>query len=350
MCTGIFSAIVPLYINEIVTPDAGSLGSLNQVFIAGAQGFCFLWYFILTKITTRDSLVWKMLTQFPLILVILQSLVFWFIFPYETPKYLYEKGERNQAISLIQKIYREEFVDEAVTRFEAGKNSSSVISKDEENDVAVKDQLIGDPNRKLTNSTLAIVFAIHIALLQQLSGVNAIVVYGKQTLTEVVSNQNAIDLLVVLNCSLPAFMSVLTIKVMARKGRKFLIQLGTAVCGACLALMALAFLLKQDNKEQGGFEAYMIIASMFIFMLIFGLTLGPVVWLYIPEIVEPNIIPFSTMTNLLGATFCIMVFPFLNNIDPAWVFLLFLAWCIASFLFNARVMVETKDKLREKIF
>ena len=99
-----------------------------------------------------------------------------------------------------------------------------------------------------------------------------------------------------------------------------------------------------------GFEAYLIIAGMFLFMGFFGLTLGPIVWLYIPEIVEPNIIPFSTMTNLLGATFCVMVFPFLNNINPAWVFMLFLAWCIVSFFFNWKTMVETKDKSREKIF
>ena len=77
-------------------------------------------------------------------------------------------------------------------------------------------------------------------------------------------------------------MSVLTIKVMAKKGRKFLIQLGTAISAICLGMMTLAFILKSDNSKPGGFEAYLIISAMFIFMAIFGLTLGPVVWLYIP--------------------------------------------------------------------
>ena len=50
ICTGIFSAIVPLYINEIVTPDSSNLGSLNQIFISTAQGFCYLLYLILVLI------------------------------------------------------------------------------------------------------------------------------------------------------------------------------------------------------------------------------------------------------------------------------------------------------------
>lgn len=111
VCTGVFSAIVPLYINEIVTPDASNLGSLNQVFIAGAQGFSFLWYFILIKTTRDDNIIWKMLAEFPLITIAVQSAIFLFVFPYETPKYLYEKGLRKDAASLIAKIYREEFVD-----------------------------------------------------------------------------------------------------------------------------------------------------------------------------------------------------------------------------------------------
>ncbi len=48
-------------------------------------------------------------------------------------------------------------------------------------------------------------------------------------------------------------------------------------------------------------------------MFFFGLTLGPIVWLYIPEIVEPKIIPFSTMTNLAGAALCIIVFPLISD-------------------------------------
>lgn len=47
VCTGVYSAIVPLYINEIVTPDCTNLGSFNQIFISLAQFLAYLIAFIL---------------------------------------------------------------------------------------------------------------------------------------------------------------------------------------------------------------------------------------------------------------------------------------------------------------
>lgn len=45
------------------------------------------------------------------------------------------------------------------------------------------------------------------------------------------------------------------------------------------------------------------------YQTLFGVTLGPVVWLYIPEIVQPNYIGASVMFNWAGATFVIGFFP-----------------------------------------
>jgi hypothetical protein len=50
--------------------------------------------------------------------------------------------------------------------------------------MAVRTDLVGvkNPMNTLNNSKAAVFFAIHMALLQQMSGVNAIAVYGKNTL------------------------------------------------------------------------------------------------------------------------------------------------------------------------
>jgi hypothetical protein len=70
---------------------------------------------------------------------------------------------------------------------------------------------------------------------------------------------------------------------MNSKGRKFLIQLGTLVCAICLGLVALAFKLKGDKTfDDSKPESMVIIIGMVIYMTMFGLTLGPIVWLYIP--------------------------------------------------------------------
>ena len=129
------------------------------------------------------------------------------------------------------------------------------------------------------NSGLAIFFAIHLALLQQMSGVNAIVVYGKQTLQEVVTNPTISDLLPIFITIMPAFAAFLTIYLMKRMGRKPLIQLGTVSCGFCQLIMFLSFFFKEDLDTVA---TILIAIAMVLFMIAFGLTLGPLVWLYIP--------------------------------------------------------------------
>jgi len=56
----------------------------------------------------------------------------------------------------------------------------------------------------------------------------------------------------------------------------------------------------------------MIVVGLFLFMGIFGVSLGPVVWLYIPEIVAPKIVPYSTMVNWVSASSVIILFPIIT--------------------------------------
>jgi MFS family permease len=78
---------------------------------------------------------------------------------------------------------------------------------------------------------------------------------------------------------MPAFAAFLTIYLMKRMGRKPLIQLGTVSCGFCQLIMFLSFLFKEDLDTVA---TILIAIAMVLFMVAFGLTLGPLVWLYIP--------------------------------------------------------------------
>jgi hypothetical protein len=97
----------------------------------------------------------------------------------------------------------------------------------------------------------------------------------------------------------------------------------------------------------------MIIFGLFIFMAIFGMTLGPVVWLYIPEIVNPKVIPVSTMFNWIANLLIVLLFPIIRSSlpgqNPAMMFVFFGAWCMASFFFNAKFLIETKGKKEKEI-
>lgn len=99
----------------------------------------------------------------------------------------------------------------------------------------------------MSNVRLAIFFAIHLALLQQMSGVNAIAVYGKNTMEEAIQDKDIVGGASLGLSGAPFISAILTIKLMNIKGRKFLIQLGTVICSLCLAAVSLSFFLKSDS-------------------------------------------------------------------------------------------------------
>jgi hypothetical protein len=83
--------------------------------------------------------------------------------------------------------------------------------------------------------------------------------------------------------------------------------------------------------------------GLVIFMGNFGLSLGPVVWVYLPEIVQSEILPYAVMANWLSASFVMLLFPVIkNNLpnkNPALLFTFFSAWCVLSFFINKKYMI-----------
>lgn len=56
-----------------------------------------------------------------------------------------------------------------------------------------------------------------------------------------------------------------------------------------------------------------MLAGLFLYMAMFSISLGPVVWLYIPEVIQPKIIPFTTAMNWTSAALVIFLFPVVTN-------------------------------------
>jgi hypothetical protein len=105
-------------------------------------------------------------------------------------------------------------------------------------------------------------------------------------------------------------------------------------------IIGVGFFIHDSNTDVG--NAF-ILTGLVIFMANFGISLGPVVWLYIPEVVQPGIVPFSTGINWGGAALVMLLFPIIQenlpNQNPAYLFLFFCAWCVASFLINAKYTI-----------
>lgn len=128
-------------------------------------------------------------------------------------------------------------------------------------------------------------------------------------------------------------------------GRKPILFYGTFVAGISNLIVAIGFSIKDSNP---GISKTLLLGGFTIFMINFGISLGPVVYLYIPEIIGPRLISFAVLSTWVGSALPIILFPIIvkNNLngDPGLLFIINTALCLASLIAIYFFVVETKDK------
>jgi Na+/H+-dicarboxylate symporter len=86
---------------------------------------------------------------------------------------------------------------------------------------------------------IAIFLAIHVALFQQLTGVNSVALYGGKIVNDVLPDLNKI--IPIFTTLLPAIAAAFTTSLMTRFGRKTLLQCGGVMLIIPLAMMCIGF-------------------------------------------------------------------------------------------------------------
>jgi MFS transporter, SP family, arabinose:H+ symporter len=133
-------------------------------------------------------------------------------------------------------------------------------------------------------------------------------------------------------------------------GRKLILQFGTIGAIITNLIIGIGFALSGSSP---GLSVGLILFGLFCYMANFGLSLGPIVWMYIPEIVEPSFLPYSTMLNWGGSALSILLFPIIKaklpGQNPALLFFFFAIWSTMSFFINKKYIIETKGKSQSQI-
>ena len=91
-------------------------------------------------------------------------------------------------------------------------------------------------------STICIIMAIHVALYQQLTGINSVAIYGGKIVDEVLPSLNKI--IPILTNLFPAIAAAFTIPLMKKYGRKTLLQVGGISLVGSLLIISIGFLVK----------------------------------------------------------------------------------------------------------
>lgn len=87
----------------------------------------------------------------------------------------------------------------------------------------------------------------------------------------------------------------------------------------------------------------LIVVGLFIFIGVFGLSLGPLVWIYIEDIAQPWFVPFTTGLNWGLSALVVILFPVVVNRvlggQPQLLLLFFTVWCLISFVINSKYLI-----------
>ena len=179
-------------------------------------------------------------------------------------------------------------------------------------------------------------------------GINTVTLYAVEIIQEVIpSLRTAIPSL--LNIE-QIIATVLSSYFLLRFGRKSIMQLGTLIGAISVALIGFGFILQGRGVIQ--FGNALIIIGLVVFMGNFGFSLGPIVWLYIADILEPELIPFSTLSNWAAASLIIITFPILKEALGSVVplFFFYAIWTGVSLVVNQKYVLETKGKTEKEIY
>ena len=336
---GVASMVVPMYIAEIAPPKRrGALvGNYQLAIVIGIVVVYFVNYFIALQGDAHWNLNmgWRWMFGSEIIPSLL-FLVFIFLIP-ESPRWLFLKGKNQEAMAVLQKIITEEEVAQVQTEIQ-----NSLHEED-------KNQW-----KHLVNPIFkkALLVGIGLSILQQLTGINAILYYAPEIFKSLGS---AADVSLLETSTLGVvnlIFTLLAIRLVDKMGRKPLLYMGSI--GMTIALAAVGLFIYYNALGNW------VLPFLLLFMASFSISWGPIVWVLLSEIFPNKIrslaLAISVFIQWIANFVVTQVFPSLvenqwlkTHFNGAFPFYLFSIICLISLLFVWKNVPETKNKSLEQM-
>lgn len=114
-------------------------------------------------------------------------------------------------------------------------------------------------------------------------------------------------------------------------------NLGMALCNVSLGVLFYFI-----DSWQPSF--WFVFGVLVLYMAIYGVSIGPAIWLYIPEVMPAKIVPFATISNYILCSIAIIIFPVLNTyVGDYAVFFVFGGISLFTFVVNYFNLVSIKE-------
>jgi len=331
---GITSTLCPLYNAEIAPARyRGRIVAFNQ--LATVIGI-FLTYFVNNAFASMGDDAWDVSTAWRWMLGVgavpgVIFMVLLFIVP-ESPRWLIKQDRAPEALDILVKIHGENGARQEVLDIKESFKQESRGSL-----------------RQLFKPGLrtALIVGVVIAVLQQVTGINAVMYYAPEILKETGAGTNAALVQTILVGFINVVFTIIAIRLIDRVGRKALLLIGSSVMTVCLLFIGLAF-------NTGHTSGILVLILLLVYVAAFAISLGPVVWVLLAEIFPNHIRGRATAIAsmaLWAADYVVSQSfpPMLESVGAASTFWIFGVMGLITVIFTWRVIPETKGKSLEEI-
>lgn len=326
---GASSVVGPMYISEISpAQNRGRLVALFQFNVVAGILIAFISNYLIYG-TIDESWRWMLGVQ------ALPSLIF-FVMVFgvpESPRWLIKMNRTTEARVVLQNI-GEAKPDDSLKKIQQS---------------LTEEQSLG--HEKLFSSAYKqpILYAVALAMFNQLSGINAIMYYAPRIFEMSGLAKDTALLQAVSIGATNLIFTLLAISVIDKFGRKTLMIIGSLGIALFLGLTARYFYLGQ----QGGYDVMIYLIG---FIAFFAFSQGAVIWVFIAEIF-PNRVrakgqSLGSFTHWVMAAIISLSFPIFaegSKLGGALAFSFFTVMMVLQFFFAWKVMPETKGKSLEQI-
>jgi SP family arabinose:H+ symporter-like MFS transporter len=337
---GIASVISPMYIAEFAPANKrGEKISYYQLAITIGVLLAYFSNAIIISVSEKqwsiEGLQWFFSDESwrPMFLVMaIPSLIFmWMLLKIpESPRWLVTKNKSIEAKEILQSIRMPQASDKEF-------NDINIAATKKQTTITL-----------LTPSLrIPLLIGIVMAVLQQLSGINAIIYYGPSIFqTAGIDNSNALLFQVIIG-AVNLFFTIIAIKWIDIYGRKILLKIGLTGIIISLTLCGILF---YSGQTQG----YLLLVLILFYIACFAFSLGPITWVLINEIfptaVRVKAVSICTLALWIAVWILGQFFPWLlEHAGPAVIFWLFAGCSLINFIFCWNVVKETKGKTLEEM-
>ncbi|MFM9370130.1 sugar porter family MFS transporter [Streptomyces sp. Da 82-17] len=338
LAVGGASVTVPVYLAEVSPAERrGALVTRNELMIVSGQLLAFSFNAVIARIGGESGGVWRWM----LVISTLPAVVLWFgmlVMP-ESPRWLAAQGRFKEAFEVLRQIRSQQRAEDEL------REVTALSVKDEQ------EKLGGWQDMKAVPWVRKLMFVgFGIAIVQQITGVNTIMYYGTQILTDAGFASDSALTANIANGVISVAATFVGIWLLGRVPRRPMLMVGQLGTTGALLLIGVFSLALPAGEPR----AYAVLAMTVTFLAFQQGAISPVTWLTLSEIFPMRMRAFGmgvAAVVLWLTNFAIgLVFPSLvSGLGISATFFLFVALGVLALAFVKKYMPETKGRSLETL-